>query len=133
MLKQLSIKSDSYRTFKKESHTLLDIICFNMGLHDMQITAHEEQNCDCRSTCFRCSLICTASVPLNIVKWASTVFFLYFLEILKNKFISWKEPQYPLKRELNGPPPPIQSGHFRGEKNFLPLPRLKPWIIQPLA
>jgi len=60
VLKQLSIKSDSYRTFKIESHILINITCFNMGLHDMQITACEQQNCDCRSTCLRWSLTCTA-------------------------------------------------------------------------
>jgi len=60
VLKQLSVKSDSYRTFKKESLTHINIICPNMGFHDMQITACEEQDCECRSTCLRCSLICTA-------------------------------------------------------------------------
>jgi hypothetical protein len=42
-----------------------------------------------------------------------------------------KRPLYPLDRRLGGPQ--SQSGHGGEEKNFHPIPGLKPLIIQPVA
>jgi hypothetical protein len=40
-------------------------------------------------------------------------------------------PTLPLNRELHGPQ--SQSGNFGEQKKFLPILKIAPWIIQPVA
>lgn len=42
-----------------------------------------------------------------------------------------RTPQYALNRRLGGPW--SQYGNFVEGKNFLPLPEIKPWIVQPVV
>jgi hypothetical protein len=42
-----------------------------------------------------------------------------------------KESQYPMNRRMYGPQ--CQLGYSGEDKNLLPLPYIKTWIVQPLA
>ena len=65
----------------------------------------------------------TALLILNIgTRWRRVVY------VSPGCFIPRKEPWYPPNRRLGGSQ--SQSEHFEEEKNLLPLPGLKLWIIQ---